>query len=85
MSFWRHRAERSAPEYVFTPQLIYSQQICQIGVAAVELFHRYASFDTLDSSSKVIRERVDIEFFAGTNRTGLTVQSKCPRLQVEQL
>ena len=85
VSFCGHRAERSAPEHVFTPDLICSQQIRQVGVAAGELFNSYATFNTLDSSSKVIRERVDIEFFAGTNRSGLTGQWKCPRLQVEQL
>jgi hypothetical protein len=85
VSFGSHRAKRSAPQHVFSATLICSQQIRQIGVAAGELFNGYATFKTFDSSPNVISERVDIEFFAGTNRSGITGQSTCPRRELEKL
>src|SRR6516225_2895110 len=78
VSFWSHRAERSASEHVFTTVLICSQQIRQIGVAAGELFNCNASVYAFDFSSKVIGENPDIEFFAGTNGSGIASQSNCP-------
>jgi hypothetical protein len=78
VSFGGDGAERSAPEDVFAPVSIHPQQIRKVRMPVRKLFDSDAPLRAFDFSAQKIRKSRQIQFFAGTNRSSISVHSCSP-------